>query len=137
MSRVGCLGWGVESGVSRVGCRGWGVTHYFIYLPIYALNLQIKLSILINSRLCSRLFGSSFVDMQPSKIDIFGHELIITSMNRSRIVTLDKFVGLVNSSHHTSISSVLSTQAMHVGDVSIVHPAKLYLPDVSKFVCLF
>lgn len=63
--------------------------------------------------------------MQPNKIDIFGRELFITSLDRSKVVTLDKFAGLHNSSHDTNITSLFNSQVLHAGDLVVVHPAKL------------
>lgn len=66
--------------------------------------------------------------MAPSKIDVFGRELFVTSLDRTRVVTLDKFVGLQNSTHHTNLSTVMRTGALHAGDLVVIHSAKLYKP---------
>ena len=73
--------------------------------------------------------------MQPSKIDVFGRDLFITSLDRSKVVTLDKFAGLINSSHDTNVSSILNSQVLHAGDLIVVHPAKLMLRE-SKLIVI-
>lgn len=70
-------------------------------------------------------------------IDVFGRELIVTSLDRKSVVTLDKFVGVENSTHQTNISTVVNSTAMHVGDIIIVHPVKLYQPARGEFTCIF
>jgi len=70
-------------------------------------------------------------------IDVFGRELIVTSLDRKSVVTLDKFVGVENSTHQTNISTVVNSTAMHVGDIIIVHPVKLYQPARGEFTCFF
>jgi len=54
-------------------------------------------------------------------IDVFNKELIITSLNRTRTVVIDKFTGLLNNGSYNQ----LYLGAHHVKDVVIVHPRKL------------
>ena len=61
-------------------------------------------------------------------IDVFGRELIVSSFDRSRVVTLDKFIGLSNSTHNTNFSLVVNSEAIHIGDVIVIHPNKFPLP---------
>lgn len=74
--------------------------------------------------------------MIPAMIDVFGRELIVTSMDRSMVVSLDKFMGLADVRNDSEVFTIVRSETIHVGDVSVVHLAKPYLSAEGELLLL-